>query len=302
MNILVFEKKDIHSDATDLLTSRGHTVIDAEAKTHNNSEIEAVFIRTYTQADQAFLASFPNLKYVLRAGVGTDNIDMEECQKRGIQVFNSPGANAHSVAELAIGFTIFLMRNVHAQIHSLKNHTWRLREHLGSDIAGKTIGVLGCGAVGKLVAKKLSGFDVAQILGYDPFLSQEQLAAAGITKAELSEILSKSDVIILSIPLTPDTHNLITLAEMKTMKPSSYIINVSRGGIINEMDLIEALNTNVIAGAALDVFENEPHGINPDLVTNDNLIATPHIGGFTIEGDRAICTASAANFLSSISQ
>lgn len=301
MNILVFEKNDIHTDATDLLTSAGHIVINSESTTYDPASIEAVFIRTYTQVTASFLDAFPHLKYVIRAGVGMDNIDLEECQKRGIQAFNSPGANAHSVAELAIGFTIFLMRNVHAQIHSLKNKTWRLREHLGSDIAGKTIGVLGCGAVGKLVAKKLSGFDVSEVLGYDPFLNQDQLAAAGIQKAELNEILSKSDVIILSIPLTPDTHNLITMTEMKQMKPSSYIINVSRGGIINEKDLVEALNTNVIAGAALDVFENEPHGINPDLVTNDNLIATPHIGGFTIEGDRAICTAAVSNFLNGVS-
>jgi D-3-phosphoglycerate dehydrogenase len=301
MNVLIFEKNDIHADATALLTSAGHTVIDPELKKYDPDSVEAVFIRTYTQVNLAFLNTFPNLKYVIRAGAGLDNIDLEECQKHGIQAFNSPGTNAHSVAELAIGFTIFLMRNVHAQIHSLKNDTWRLREHLGSDVAGKTIGVLGCGAVGKLVAKKLSGFDIGQVLGYDPFLSQEQLATAGITKAELTEILTRSDVIILSIPLTPNTNNLITLARMKMMKKTSYLINVSRGGIVNEKDLIEALNTNIIAGAALDVFENEPHGINPNLVTNDNLIATPHIGGFTVESDRAICTAAAANFLSSFS-
>lgn len=301
MNILLFEKNDIHTDSVYLLTHQGFSVIDEASEDYNSDDIQAVFVRTYTQVNIDFLDTFPRLQYVIRAGVGLDNIDTSECENRGIKVFNSPGANAHSVAELAIGFTIFLMRDVHAQIHSLKNNTWRQREHLGSDITGKTIGIIGCGAVGRLIAKKMSGFELNEILGYDPFLSQEQLSLSGITKAELPQLLANSDVVILSIPLTPQTHDLIKLADMSLMKNTSFLINVSRGGIINEADLVTALNTNVIAGAALDVFENEPHGINQDLLTHNNLIATPHIGGFTKEGDRAICVAAAENFLRSIS-
>lgn len=299
MNIIVFEKNDIHPDALQLLTESGHKALFDEPSL-NVHQVEAIFVRTYTQVNADFLSQFPNLKHVIKAGVGLDNIDVTECQKRGIAVHNSPGANAHSVAELAIGFTIFLLRNVHAQIDSLKNQTWRQRQFLGSEITGKTIGVLGCGAVGKLVAKKIKGFDVTQILGYDPYLSAEQLAAAGITKADLDTVLQKSDAIILSIPLTPETHDLIRAEQLSQMKPTSYIINVSRGGIINEQDLCQALNNGVIAGAALDVFENEPLGIKPELLTCKNLIATPHIGGYTVEGDRAMCVVAAENFLSSL--
>lgn len=300
MNILVFEHNDIHSDALNLLRENGHHVVEETAADLDRKMMDAVFVRTYTQVDSAFLDQYPHLKHVIKAGVGLDNIQLAECQKRGISVHNSPGANAHSVAELAIGLTIFLMRNVHAQIESLNNHQWRQRQYLGSEVAGKTIGILGCGAVGKLVAKKISGFDVTEILGYDPYLSVEQLAAAGITKAELSEVIERSDAIILSIPLTPETHDLIKLEQLKQMKPTSYIINVSRGGIINEQDLCQALDSGIIAGAALDVFENEPLGIKPELLNCKNLIATPHIGGFTTEGDKAMCVVAAQNFLNSL--
>lgn len=301
MKILLFEKNEIHTDAVELLESRGFEIIDASNPGADPNEIEAVFIRTYTNIDEAFLDRFPELKYVIRAGVGMDNVNGEECRKRNIHVFNSPGANAHSVAELAIGFTIFLIRKVPSQMAALKNNAWRQREDLGSDITGKIIGVIGCGAVGKLVAKKIRGFEVKDVLGYDPYQTADQLAAAAITKSELGDLLKKSDVIILSIPLTPQTYKLIKLEEMLQMKNTSYLINLSRGGIIDEADLMYALNNKVIAGAALDVFENEPNGIRQDLVACPNLIATPHIGGFTIEGDRAICTAAASNFLHFIS-
>lgn len=297
MNILLFEKNEIHSDALQLLSNQGCTIIDAENNSVDHQSIETVFIRTYTQINSAFLDTYPNLKYIIRAGVGIDNIDTTECQIRNIQIFNSPGANAHSVAELGLCFIILMLRNIELQIQSLKNNDWRKRQYLGSEVKGKTVGIIGCGAVGKLLAKKLTGFEVKSILGYDPFLTTEQLYAHNIIKAELDELLSHSDVIVLCIPLTLETYKLIKIEHLQKMKNTSYIVNLSRGGIIDEDHLIHALQNNIIAGAALDVFENEPHNINQKLLTCKNLVVTPHIGGFTKEGDRQICTAAAQNFL-----
>lgn len=297
MNIALFEPDELHPASLQLLRQHGHQLLDATTSAHDFPSCEAIFIRTYTQATSELLSHFTSLKHIIKAGAGTDNIDLEYCKNHHIQVSHSPGANARSVAELAVGLSIFLMRNVPAQVESLANNHWRQRQLLGSEIGGKTVGILGCGAVGKLITKQLAGFDVKNVLGYDPFLTQEQLAAVGITKAELSELLTQADVVVLCIPLTADTRNLITTTELQQMKPSSYLINVSRGGIVNEQDLCSALTQGTIAGAALDVFENEPSGINQELLQCKSLIATPHIGGFTVEGDRAICLVAVENFI-----
>lgn len=300
MKLLLFEKNEIHPKAIELLKMNGIEVIDADlSKPQSNNNIEVIFIRTYTKVNEPFLNSYPHLKYILRAGVGLDNIDKEACVKKGIQIFNSPGSNANAVAELVICFMLMMSRKMMHQIESLKKGNWRDMNEKGEELQGKTIGIIGCGAVGQLVSKKLQNFDVHEILGYDPFLSAEVLEKHGIKKVELDDIIKSADYITLHLPLLPETKNLISEKQFSLMKQGSYLINTSRGGIVNEQDLIEALRNNTLAGAALDVFETEPE-VKQELLQTPHLIATPHIGALTEEADEAMSVEAVKNFLEKI--
>lgn len=298
MDLVLFEKKEIHPEAIKLLKQNGIKVY-----AHNNPVIanktEAVFIRTYTKIDHIFLKRYPNLKYILRAGVGLDNIDLEACKSRGIQIFNSPGSNANAVAELVISYMIILSRKLDEQINSLKSGQWRQRKFLGEEIRNKVIGLIGCGASGRLLAEKLRSFSVKKILGYDPFLSRKTLTKLGIEKVKLAYLLKKADFISLHLPLLPQTRNLIAKKEFSLMKKNAFLINTSRGEIVNEKDLLYALREGRISGAALDVFKNEPE-INREFFSIQNLIATPHIGSFTKEADYAMSIQAVQNFLNYI--
>lgn len=292
------EPKEIHTDALRLLEKHGHTVITDESAADKDS-VEALFIRTYTHVDADYLAVFPKVSYILRAGVGLDNIDTAEAEKRNITIVNAPGSNANAVAEFAVGLIIALARNLLPQTTRLKAGEWRNTALMGSEIGGKIIGLVGCGAIGRLIVTKLSGFGIGGVLGYDPYLDKEAMAGLGIEKCELADLISRADIISLHLPLTPETRGLISMKELKTMKKSAYLINTSRGGIVHETDLIQALKQKIIAGAALDVFENEPH-INMNLTEIDTLIATPHIAAFTAEADRNMSMVAAERFLAMV--
>ena len=298
MELILFEKNEIHPEAIKLLKKNG-----IKAYAHNNPVIanntEAVFIRTYTKINHKFLKKYPNLKYILRAGVGLDNIDIRACESRRIQIFNSPGSNANATAELVISYMIMLCRKLDQQINSLKKGRWRQRKFLGEEIRNKAIGLIGCGASGRLLAEKLQSFGVKKIIGYDPFLSREALEKLGIRKVSLFYLLRNSDFISLHLPLLPETRNLIAKKEFSLMKKKAFIINTSRGEIVNEDDLIKALKNGEISGAALDVFKNEPE-INREFFSIPNVIATPHIGSFTKEADQAMSLGAVQNFLNYI--
>lgn len=282
MTIYIPEKDEIHPEAIELLHKAG---IEIKYEIEDHAQIEALFIRTYTVVDKKYLDQFPHLKYILRAGVGLDNIDIGECRRRNIKVINSPGANANAVAEYVVGLIIMMMRNILPQMNRLKKGEWRDRKYLGEEIKGKTIGIVGCGAIGKLVAKKLLNFEVKEILGYDPYLTEKQLLDHFIKKVSLDELVSSSDIISLHLPLTDETKNLFNMSKFRLMKKGSYIINTSRGGIINENDLISAIDKEWIKRTALDVFESEPK-VRKELLHNDRIIATPHTAAFTNEADR----------------
>ncbi len=296
MQIQIVEADEIHSQAIALLKKAGHKVLIGKLPEASKKNVEVIFIRTYTQADSNFLKSYPNLKYLLRAGVGLDNIDLDYCNNQKITVLNSPGANANAVAEMVVAQMIFLLRHFSEQSSLLYQKKWRNRKYIGTEISGKTIGLVGCGAIGRLVANKLANFQVKTILGYDPFLGKEDLMKSQIMKVELKAVIQQADLISLHLPLNKQTANLFTLAQFKLMKQSSYIINTSRGGIINETDLIDALKKGIISGAALDVFENEPHP-RPELLELRNVILTPHLAGFTNEADKEMSLIPARRFL-----
>ncbi|MDO8497617.1 MAG: NAD(P)-dependent oxidoreductase, partial [bacterium] len=239
MTIYIPEKDEIHPEAIELLRKAG---IKIKYEIEDYAQIEALFIRTYTVVDKKYLDQFPHLKYILRAGVGLDNIDIGECRRRNIKVFNSPGANANAVAEYVVGLMIMMMRNILPQMNRLKKGEWRDKLYMGEEIKGKTIGIVGCGVIGKLVTKKLLNFEVKEILGYDPYLTEKQLLDHSIKKVSLDELVSSSDITSLHLPLTDETKNLFNISKLRLIKKGSYIINTSRGGIINETDLITAIN------------------------------------------------------------
>lgn len=298
MNILVTEPGDIHKDAISLLRAEHAVFFESAVDTKN---ISALFIRTYTNADKQYLSSFPSLKYILRAGVGLDNVDLVECKKRGITVFNSPGSNANAVAEYVVGVIIMLFRNVVSAQRAVMKGAWRDKTMLSSELKNKTVGIVGCGAIGRLITEKLHAFSVNSV-GFDPYLSDKQLSAVGIKKTSLDLLLQSADIVTLHLPLTAETKDLISAQQLKLMKSSAYLINTSRGGIVNEDDLIQALENDTIAGSALDVFENEPE-INKKLILlsqKKNLILTPHIGGYTREADRRMAVEVVERFLSSL--
>ncbi len=294
---LVTEPEDIDRVAIELLTKNNfHVVYSADNK--NSRNIVGLFIRTYTKADKKFLNEFPSLKYILRAGVGLDNIDINECKERNISVFNAPGSNANAVAEYVVAITLMLLRRIPYQSSRIYQQQWRDKRFIGEELKNKTLGLVGCGAIGKLVSAKLTTFNI-KVLGYDPYLDAGALQKHNITKCGLSEILKRSDILSLHLPLTPETRNMFSLNELKKMKSTSMLINTSRGELIKEDDLIIALKEGIIAGCALDVFVNEPH-VNKGLLELDNVVLTPHIAGFTKEADMQMAIGAVSNFLKSL--
>lgn len=296
MKFLIFENGEIHPKAIQMLKNNGFTVQTELSSEENKKEINAFLIRSYTKITPSLLDEYPSLKCVLRAGVGLDNVDVKACEKRGIKVINSPGSNANAVSELVVCFMILLLRRIPVQMDLLRNGEWRSKKQIGTELKNKVIGFIGCGAIGKLTTEKLRSFGVKEILAYDPYLDEATLRSRHARKCELDEVLKKSDVITLHLPLNNETHNLINKDKLALTKKGTCIINTSRGGIVNEEDLIAALKNGHIGGAALDVFENEPN-FRKEFLTLPNVVLTPHIGGFSEEGDEAMATQVVENFL-----
>lgn len=296
MNILLTEPKDIHPEAVSLLKNAGHSIF-LEGGNYYPDTIDVLLIRTYTFVDEAYLSQFPQVKFILRAGVGLENVDMRLCKEKKIVVFNSPGSNARAVAEYVLTTILLLLRKFNHQSKNLEIGKWRDRKLMGSELTNQTIGFIGCGAVVRALLKLLSGFPDLTYIGYDPYLSNEQLHELGIKKVDLPSLLHDSDIISLHLPLTAETRNLLSMKEITTMKKTAYLINSARGGIINETDLIKTLQSNTISGAALDVFDSEPN-IRKELRNCPNLVLTPHVAGMSAQADRAMSVEVVERFIS----
>jgi len=225
------------------------------------------------------LSACPNLKIISKYGVGLDNVDLEACKKRNIYIGWTGGVNKLSVAEMTLGFMLMLSRNLYQTSNQLKNKMWN--KNGGFQLSGKTVGIIGVGHVGKEVVRLLKPFN-CKILVNDIVEQSEYYSNNNLIELPRNEIFEKSDVITLHTTLDLDTQNLVNIELLKKMKPNSYIINTSRSGIIVENDLKFALQNNIIAGAAIDVYVSEPPN-DYDLLNLPNLICTPHIGGNAIE-------------------
>lgn len=247
---------------------------------------KALVVRNRTQVTADLLDKAPNLKIVARAGVGLDNIDIPACDQRGIAVVAGLGANAVSVGELAVGLAMGVARQIVEHHSSIQVGKWNRTP--GTELSGKTWGLVGLGATAKATAKLLTGFEM-NLLGYDPFVNPEDpiIKQLGISISTLEQVLKDSDFVSIHVPATKETTHLINAARLATMKSSSILINVGRGEVIDETALVAALNQKTIAGAGLDVREIEPS--DGSLFAGlSNVVLTPHVAGITTESQARI--------------
>ncbi len=247
---------------------------------------DGLAVRSATKVTKAVLERASRLKVVGRAGIGVDNIDVAAATQRGIVVMNTPFGNSITTAEHAIAMMFALARQLPAADRSTQAGKWEKSRFMGVELAGKTLGVVGCGNIGSIVADRAIGLKM-KVAAYDPFLSPERAVALGVEKVELDALFARADFITLHTPLTDATRNLIDAAAIAKMKRGVRIINCARGGLIVEADLKAALDDGHVAGAALDVFVTEPAKDNA-LFGNENLVATPHLGAATTEAQENV--------------
>lgn len=299
IKVLNTEPKEIAQEAIRLLRLSGYEVIGSDMSS-SPEEIQGIFIRNIRNIGKEYLDQFPNLRFILVARVGIDDIDLKECARRNIQVFNAPGSNANAVAEFILMIMLMLLRKIPQQIQLISKNEWRNLEFAGAELQGKVVGLIGCGAIGKKLASKLQSFGVA-LLGYDPYIDAQTLEKYTIKKCELNELLQQADIISLQLVLTAENREMFTEEQFSRMKKNCYFINTARGELIKEDDLIKALTNNIISGAALDVFQNEPN-INKDLLKIPNLVLTPHIAWCTEEANLQMSVGAVENFLKNLKE
>ncbi|WP_210133464.1 phosphoglycerate dehydrogenase [Staphylococcus sp. GDY8P155P] len=252
---------------------------------------EGLIVRSQTQVTSNIIAAAPNLKVIARAGVGVDNIDVEAATKHGVIVINAPDGNTISATEHSMAMILSMARNVPQAHQSLKNGKWDRKAYRGTELYNKTLGVIGAGRIGIGVAKRAQSFGM-NILAFDPYLSEDKAKELNVTRATVDEIAEQADFVTVHTPLTPKTKGIVDKAFFEKAKPTLQIINVARGGIIDEDALVEALDTNQIQGAAIDVFESEPATESP-LVAHDKIIVTPHLGASTVEAQEKVAVSVA---------
>jgi D-3-phosphoglycerate dehydrogenase len=250
------------------------------------ADADALVVRSAVQVDDALMEKAPKLRVIGRAGVGVDNIDADAATRRGIVVMNTPGANAVAVAELTIGLMLALARKVPAANASMHAGKWEKKSLQGAELKGKTLGILGLGRIGLEVARRARAFGL-EIIGSDPFVSSAVARENGILLVSLDELFAKADYLTLHVGLTPQTNGIINPKTLATMKKGVRIINCARGELVEDAALAEALKAGQVAGAALDVFSEEPPK-NSAYTGLDNVILTPHIAGSTAEAQEAV--------------
>ena len=285
MKILITEKID--QMGIELILNAG---IDADEKLDISKDellsiiedYDGLIVRSATKVDKALLEKAVNLKVIGRAGNGMDNIDIEYAKSKGIIAINTPDSNSIAAAEHTIGLLIASCRNIAQGNMSLKNKKWERNKLTGVELFGKTVGIVGLGRIGSLVATRLQAFGM-KVIAFDPYLTEIQMAKLGVNKMEtVNDLVIQSDFITVHMPKTKDTIGIIGEEQFKIAKKEMVIINCARGGLVDEVALEKALKEGAIAGAALDVFVEEPSTESP-LLDLDNVLVTPHLGASTVE-------------------
>ena len=287
--VLISDK--LSQNAVDVFAAHG---VDADVKTGLSAEeLQAIIgaydglaIRSATKVTEAVLAAADNLKVVGRAGIGVDNVDIAAATKRGVVVMNTPYGNAVTTAEHAIAMMLALARQIPQASQSTKAGKWEKSSFMGTELTGKCLGLVGCGNIGSIVADRAQGLRM-RVVGYDPYLSEENAKRMGVEKVDLDELLRRADFISIHTPMTAATRNIIGADALNKTKQGVRIINCARGGLVDELALAAALQTGHVAGAALDVFMQEPATDNI-LFDFDAVVATPHLGASTVEAQEKV--------------
>ncbi|MBP9676544.1 MAG: hypothetical protein KBD67_07380 [Anaerolineaceae bacterium] len=278
---------------TDGLEENGKAILGASGEVDDKSgisaddlltiigEYDALIVRGRTKVTAAVFDAGKKLKVVGRAGVGVDNIDLAAAKTHNVTVVNSPLATTVAVAELTMSLLLSIVREIPRADASMKSGKWLKKEFEGHELFGKTLGVMGYGRIGSAVAARAKAFEM-KILAYDPLITAEEIKQRGAEPVSMDELLEKSDLITMHMPLTADSRSLLNTEAFAKMKKGVYIVCAARGGVIDEAALLEALNSGQVSGAALDVFTAEPPG-ESDLVSHPRVIDTPHIGAQTVE-------------------
>ncbi len=249
-------------------------------------DYDALLIRSGTTVTERVLKAATKLKVVGRAGIGVDNVDVAAATEQGVIVMNTPDANATTTAELAIAHLMSLSRHLPQADQSTRTGGWERTKFMGTEVAYKTIAILGFGTIGRIVANRALGLKM-HVIGHDPFVTDEVFRDCGVEPTPLDELIAQADYLSLHCPMTDKTRGIINAERLAQMKPGARIINCARGGLVDETALLEALQSGHIAGAALDVFEAEPPLGNP-LLKMDNVVFTPHLGASTTEAQVAV--------------
>jgi D-3-phosphoglycerate dehydrogenase len=277
--------------AAEIFRSRGIDVdfspgIPAEELRDRITRYDGLAVRSATKVGRELLTQAEKLKVIGRAGIGVDNIDVPAATERGIVVMNTPYGNSITAAEHTIAMLFALCRQIPAADRSTQAGKWEKSRFMGVELTAKTLGIIGCGNVGSIVAERALGLRM-KVTAFDPFLSSERALALGIEKVSLDTLLARADFITLHTPLTEATKNLIDARAIARMKPGVRLVNCARGGLVVESDLAAALDSGHVAGAAIDVFVDEPARENP-LFGRDNVVATPHLGAATAEAQENV--------------
>lgn len=299
MSINILISDGLASEGLKLLESSGlfkvnfHKSVEKAALPDLLRDAQVLVVRSATKVTAEVLAAAPALKVIMRAGAGVDNIDMPAATKKGVLVFNTPGVNNQAVAELTLGFIFSLMRELPKADAGMKHDRWEKKDLVGSEAKGRTLGLLGYGAIGSIVGHCAHALGM-KVIAYDPKHSEMAGRHDGVVWCStIDEVFSSADIVSLHLPLLPATKNSIGAAQFSRMKKGSYFINASRGGIANEADLLAALESGQLAGAALDVFDQEPVPAGHALAHHARVICTPHIGAATKESQTKVGIAAA---------
>jgi D-3-phosphoglycerate dehydrogenase / 2-oxoglutarate reductase len=257
---------------------------------------EALLVRSETRVTADLLERAPNLRVIGRAGAGVDTIDVDAATRRGVVVVNAPGGNAVAAAEHSLALMFALARRVAAADASMKHGEWRRSAYVGTELTGKTLGLVGLGRVGSEVARRALGLDM-RVLVFDPYVPDEHARHLGLEPMDLEPLLQASDFVSLHVPLTETTRNLINASRLACMRPSAFLINCARGGLVDEAALLSALDEGRLAGAGVDVFPREPVAPDDPLPRHPRVIATPHLGASTVEAQAQVAVQVAEEVL-----
>ncbi len=264
-------------------------------------DYQGLVIRSGTKVTSEVVEAAQNLKVIGRAGVGVENVDVEAASKKGIVVMNTPGGNDVTTAEHTISLMMSLARHIPQAVASLKMGKWTREKFMGVELCNKTLGIIGLGNVGRIVAERALGFRM-KVIAHDPFVPTESAARLGVEVVSLDEIYERSDFITVHTPMTNETRGLINSNSFAKMKTGVRIINCARGGIVDEEDLLQALQEGKVAGAALDVFVEEPPPPDHPLLMMDQVISTPHLGASTGEAQLNVAIAVAQQMIDFLSR